>query len=101
MGHWHYVRRSEKKYIVPFIHTVDYVFNGSLPYELAVHKNFVAHLLPQILKKYQDDPKKMDAYLRAQRIHKLLDSLLNFPQVDFIPPNSFLREFIGGGIYKY
>ncbi|MBI4395526.1 MAG: response regulator SirA, partial [Elusimicrobia bacterium] len=31
VGHWHYVRRSEKRHIVPFIHQADTIFNGSLP----------------------------------------------------------------------
>lgn len=101
VGHWHYVRRSEKRYIVPFVHTVDYVFNGSLPYELSVHKNFLAKQVPAILKKYRNDPKKLDAFLRAQRIGNLMDVLVGFPDVNEIPKNSFIREFIGGGIYKY
>jgi len=101
MGHWHYVRRSEKKYIVPFIQTVDYVFNGSLPYELCVHKNFMGHQFPGIVKFYDQDPKKVDAYIRAQRVNKLLESLVQFPDLSSIPINSLLREFIGGGNYKY
>jgi len=34
----------------------------------------------------------------AARVSKLLKSLGEFPDLDFIPKNSFLREFIGGGI---
>ena len=34
VGHWHYVRRSEMRQIVPFVNAADYVFNGALPYEL-------------------------------------------------------------------
>lgn len=101
VGHWHYVRRSEKKYIVPFIHTVDYVFNGSLAYELPVHKNLMEHHFPAIAEKYKNDPKKVDALIRAQRVQKLLNSLEKFPELDFIPKDSFLREFIGGGVYQY
>lgn len=101
VGHWHYVRRSEKKYIVPFIRSADYLFNGSLPYELPVHKKFIGQHLQTILNQYENDPKKADAYIRAQRVNRLLESLENFPDCDFIPTNSFLREFIGGGIYKY
>lgn len=101
VGHWHYVRRGEKKYIVPFIKSVDYVFNGSLPYELPVHKNFLEPYFPAILKKFEKEPKRADAYMRAQRVGKLLHSLHAFPDVNSIPKDSFLREFIGGGIYKY
>lgn len=101
VGHWHYVRRGEKKYIVPFIRAADAVFNGSLPYELPVHKVYLEKQVPLILKAYRGEPKKLDAYIRAQRIKKLLDSLVKFPDTDAIPANSFLREFIGGSVYKY
>ncbi len=101
VGHWHYVRRGEKKFIVPFIHTVDYVFNGSLAYELPVHKNFMEHLFPKILKTYENNPKRLDAFMRAQRISHLLKSLESFPDSEKIPRNSCLREFIGGSVYQY
>lgn len=101
VGHWHYVRRSEKIHIVPFIRNADYVFNGSLPYELPVHKLFLEKEFPKIIQKYQEDPHKLDAFMRAQRVYELLQSLEPFPDLDFIPHNSHLREFIGGGIYKY
>src|SRR5262249_33666129 len=67
VGHWNYVRKSEKTFIVPFVHSADLVFNGSLPYELAAHKHFLEEKFPAILKKYQGDPKKSDAALRARR----------------------------------
>ncbi|MBI4218095.1 MAG: response regulator SirA [Elusimicrobia bacterium] len=101
VGHWHYVRRSEKRHIVPYIHTADSVFNGSLPYELPVHKTFLEKSLPEIIKKYDRDPKKMDASIRTHRVQKLLRSLSPFPDVRFIPKDSFLREFIGGSAYQY
>lgn len=101
VGHWHYVRRSEKQYIVPFIKKADYVFNGSLPYELPVHKNFLEKQFPEIIRTFEKDPKKADAFMRAKRVYQLLKSLEPFPDMDFIPNNSFLREFIGGSVYKY
>ncbi len=101
VGHWHYVRRSELRYIVPHIHTVDYIFNGSLPYELPCH---AARLLPQmaaIVRRFAGDPKKADALLRAQRVERLL-SALRVPRSDKdVPPDSLLREFIGGSRYSY
>ena len=87
--------------IVPFIHKVDYVFNGSLPYELCAHRNFLHREFPAIVKKYETDPKKIDAFIRAKRVDRLLGSLEPFPDPDFIPVDSFLREFIGGGSYQY
>ncbi|MBI2118013.1 MAG: response regulator SirA [Elusimicrobia bacterium] len=101
VGHWHYVRRSEKRYIVPFISNADIVFNGSIPYELPVYKSMIEKKFPEIIEKYRKEPHKMDAFIRSQRVYKLLKSLKAFPETDFIPKNSILREFIGGGIYNY
>lgn len=101
VGHWHYVRRSEMKYIVPFINKVDYVFNGALPYELPFHKKYLFDYFPAIIERYDKDPKKVDAYIRAKRVYDLL-SEFETPQDDsIIPKNSILREFIGGSDYKY
>jgi uridine kinase len=101
VGHWHYVRRSEMRYIVPFINTVDYVFNGSLPYEIPYHKSYLFKYFDSILDTFRGDPKKADAYMRAKRIHDAL-GLLNTPKDDSaVPKNSLLREFIGGSSYHY
>jgi len=101
LGHWHYVRRSEKMFIVPFVNSADMVFNGSLPYEFAVHKVFLESHFPAILKLYSQDPRKADAFFRAKRVAGLLNSMIKIPDLNFVPKNSLLREFIGGGIYKY
>ncbi|MBU4310638.1 response regulator SirA [bacterium] len=100
VGHWHYVRRSEKKHIVPFTHKVDYVFNGSLPYELPIYKKYLSKHFPPMVKKYEKDPKKIDAYIRAKRVYNLL-SQLEVADDRCVPSNSLLREFIGGSSYKY
>ena len=39
LTHWHYVRRSELQYIIPFISSVDCIINTSLAYEAPVLKN--------------------------------------------------------------
>jgi len=100
VGHWHYVRKSEKRHIVPFISKVDYVFNGALPYELPIHKKFMFKEFPKIIQAYENDPKKIDAYIRAKRVHQVLSE---FEELDdaLVPKNSLLREFIGGSSYKY
>lgn len=101
LGHWHYVRKSEKTFIVPFVHSANMIFNGSLPYEFAVHKVILEPLLEPMARHFREDPGKNDAYLRGQRVGKILESLAAFPDVESVPKNSLLREFIGGGIYKY
>ena len=101
VGHWHYVRRSEKKYIVPYINKADYVFNGALPYELPVHKTFLFKYLKAIAAKFKSDAGKLDAYMRAKRVYDLLSEFEEFKDVDTVPANSLIREFIGGSSYKY
>ncbi|MBI5573148.1 MAG: response regulator SirA [Elusimicrobia bacterium] len=100
VGHWHYVRRAEMKYIVPFINKVDYVFNGAMPYELPLHRKKMLNQFPEILKVYEGDPKKIDAYMRAKRVQKLLSEFVEFDEA-LVPANSLVREFIGGSSYKY
>lgn len=99
VGHWHYVRRAELKYIVPFINSVDFRLNSSLPYELPALKRHVAHFMPAILDTYRQDPQKTDAFLRAQRVQQLLESVDSLADESCIPATSLLREFIGGGLY--
>ena len=101
VGHWHYVRRSEKKYIVPYINKADYVFNGALPYELSVHKAYLFKQLKPIVSRFKNDPGKLDAYIRAKRVYDLLSSVEEFEDIDSIPKNSLIREFIGGSAYNY
>jgi len=99
VGHWHYVRRSELKHIIPFINHVDFRLNSALPYELPALKQKVFHYLADIVAEYRDEPKKLDAYMRAQRIHDLLAAVDTLDDFDVIPKTSLLREFIGGGVY--
>jgi len=99
VGHWHYVRRSELKYIVPYINNVDFILNSALPYELPALKKHVYEFLPGIIEAYADDPHKADAYLRATRVKDLLDGVTTLEDEECIPKESLVREFIGGGIY--
>jgi uridine kinase len=101
VGHWHYVRKSEMRYIVPFIKNADYIFNGALPYELPHHKTHLEPHLGRILSEFEGNPKKTDAFIRAQRVHRLLSSVRTAEDEAPVPKDSLLREFIGGSVYKY
>lgn len=101
VGHWHYVRRSELKHIVPYIPTVDFIFNGALPYELPYHKRRLFRFLEGIMARFQKDPQKNDAFIRARRVYELLKPLEVPPDDSAVPDNSLLREFIGGSRYSY
>ena len=101
LTHWHYVRKSELQYIIPFIGNVDFVVNSAMPYEFPVLKNKLFHFLPEAIERYRKDFKRQDAYLRAQRVMQFLEPLRTDVDESCIPSNSLFREFIGGSSYVY
>jgi uridine kinase len=100
IGHWHYVRRSEIKHIIPFIRAADYVLNGALPYELPFHKKYSFKYFPGFIEAWAGNPKRRDAFIRAERIYRLLRQVEAYEDESVVPRDSLLREFIGGSIYK-
>lgn len=101
LEHWHYVRRSEIQHIIPFLGTVDHIIDGSLPYELPIYKKHLFDYFPDFVKNYRDDPKRLDAYIRAKRVHDLLASIEVWEDESVIPKDALIREYIGGSIYEY
>jgi uridine kinase len=101
LTHWHYVRRSELRNIIPFIDTVDYLVNSAMPYELPLLKHKLFSYFPEAMKLYQEDPKRQDAYLRAKRVFEFLDPMTPVADDRCVPATSLIREFIGGSDYKY
>jgi uridine kinase len=101
LTHWHYVRRSELNNIIPFVRNADYVVNSALPYELPFLKRRVYRLLAAARTRYRDDPRRLDAHIRANRVCDLLRPLKPANDDAPVPPTSLLREFIGGSAYAY
>jgi len=101
LTHWHYVRKSELQYIIPFIGNVDFVVNSAMPYEFPLLKNKLFHHFPTAIERYKSDFKRQDAYLRAQRVMQFLDPLQDYVDHACIPEESLFREFIGGSVYQY
>ena len=103
LEHWHYVRSSEMRNIIPFANTTDYIINGALSYELPVMRRRLLAEFAQWAKDYEGDALRSDAHKRAQRLHKLLQAVAPIEEADeqAIPANSHLREFIGGSRYEY
>lgn len=99
MLHWHYVRRSELKHIIPHQASADFQVNGALPYELPYLKLHLFSHLDSFLEGWRGDEKRLDGYIRARRVHDLLDSLEDVEDDGAVPETSLLREFIGGGAY--
>lgn len=101
LTHWHYVRRSEIKNIIPFIGHADAIVNSAMPYELPFLKNKLFRYISAARKKYENDPARLDAFIRAGRVYDLLKPLKSCSDDALIPSNSLIREFIGGSEYKY
>jgi uridine kinase len=101
LTHWHYVRRSELRNIIPFIGTVDYLVNSAMPFELPIHKHALFKYFPEAMKLYKDEPKRQDAYIRAKRVCEMFEPLLPMSDYSAIPSRSLIREFIGGSEYSY
>jgi uridine kinase len=101
LEHWHYVRSSEMRNIIPHINEADYIVNTGLPYELPLYRPRLLDQFAQWEVQYQNDPLREDAYARAKRVHALLLSVTPVEDDSPVPPDSVLREFIGGSCYEY
>ena len=101
LEHWHYVRASEMRHIVPYINTTDYIVNSGLPYELPIMRASLGDYLERWAEQYKDDPLREDAFVRAERVRNLLRAITPVEDDSAIPPGSLLREFIGGSCYEY
>ncbi|NMC80948.1 MAG: response regulator SirA [Chloroflexi bacterium] len=99
LEHWHYVRSSELRSIIPYINTTDYIVNTSMPYELALYRPRLLAQFSEWEQKYHEDPLRQDAYTRAERVHRLLQAVAPMESDQDVPADSVLREFIGGSIY--
>ena len=101
LEHWHYVRSSELRHIIPQINTGDYIVNSALPYELPIMRARLITYFERWVEEHRDDPLRVDAFIRAKRVYELLNSVTPVEDDSAIPPTSLLREFIGGSCYEY
>ena len=99
--HWHYVRASELRNIIPYNSSADYIINSGMPYELPLYAARMLDRFAEWEKKYKGDPLREDAYIRATRLHTLLKSIVPVEDDSPIPCDSVLREFIGGSSLSY
>lgn len=91
---WGAVVKGEHNNIFPNQNNADVIMNSGLAYEPNILKVFAEPLLRSITP-------DMDEYQEAQRLLQLLDSLVSMP-AHLVPPQSLLREFIGGSwFYDY
>ncbi|MGD8632923.1 MAG: ATP cone domain-containing protein, partial [Anaerolineales bacterium] len=101
LEHWHYVRSSELRHIIPNIHNADIVINSAMPYELPIYSARLLDSFEDWTKKYEDDPVRQDAFMRASRMYSVLKTVEPVDDESPIPPESVIREFIGGSTLKY
>ncbi len=98
--HWHYVRASELRNIIPYVNTTDAIINSAMPYEMALYAHKMLASFKHWEEKYQKDPLREDAYIRASRVARVLAQFTPIADESPIPVTSVLREFIGGSIYE-
>jgi len=92
IANWEGVRRGEKRHIFPFQENADVMFNSALAYEMAALKPFAEPLLRQV---EHGTPE----HIEAKRLLAFLEWFLSL-DVNLVPDNSLLREFLGGSILK-
>lgn len=93
IGMWESVRKGEDKNIFPYQGISNAVFNSALDYELSVLKVYADTLLRTI-------KPSMPEYQEARRLLAFLNNFASLPETS-VPPQSILREFIGGSAFRY
>lgn len=90
---WANVRRGEKLYISPFKEKADIIFDSALPYEVSVMRSYALPMLQAVPEENQ----------RRGELLELIAAFDVFAPIDpvLVAKDSLLREFIGGGSYKY
>lgn len=92
---WPSVRRGETRYVFPYEEYADIAFNSSTLYDLPVLKYCAGDLLAAI-------PADSAACPKAQELLRLLSAVvpLSSEEIESIPSNSIIREFIGGQVLE-
>ena len=88
---WHKVTEGEEKNIFPYQELANTIFNTSLIYELNALKPIAMPLLQEITEEYKE-------YAEAQRLINILKYFREVPK-SYVPNNSLLKEFLGGGTF--
>ncbi|MBR0482489.1 MAG: nucleoside kinase, partial [Firmicutes bacterium] len=93
LAQWANVRRGEKLYISPYKDNADLQFDSAFAYEVPILNNTATELFESIP---EDNP-------RYEELQQILPAFERFEDIspDLLAPGSLLREFTGGGKYKY
>ena len=87
------VRRGEDQWIFPYQENADAMFNSAMLYELAALRKFAEPILSEV-------PESSPAHAEAYRLLRFL-RYFNYIPDKTLPGTSLLREFLGGGSFKY
>lgn len=90
---WPSVRRGEDKWIFPYQENADAMFNSAMIFELATLRPYAEPILAEVK---ENSP----AYAEAYRLRRFLRYFTPIP-TEQLPGTSLLREFLGGGSFKY
>ena len=101
LEHWHYVRGSELRNIIPYSNTADFIISSGMPYEVPIYANRMLKLFEDWKEKYKGDPLKADALERSERVYNVLKTVTPVADESSVPGDSVLREFIGGSTHEY
>lgn len=93
INRWPSVRRGEDKWIFPYQENADAMFNSAMLYELAALRKFAEPILSEVR-----EISKANA--EAYRLLRFL-RYFNYIPDEALPGTSLLREFLGGGSFKY
>lgn len=92
ISRWESVRRGEKRHIFPYQENADVMFNSALVFELAALKGAAEPLLRQV-------PHHVPEFIEARRLLAFLEWFLPL-DINLIPANSIVLEFLGGSSLK-
>ncbi len=90
---WKSVRAGEERWIFPYQHCADAVFNTALDYEIPVLKTLASPLLNQVKPSHPE-------FALARRLSCFLQNFEAMPMAD-VPTNSILREYLGASRLRY
>ena len=93
INRWPSVRRGEDKWIFPYQENADAMLNSAMLYELAALRKYAEPILAQV-------PESNKANAEAYRLLRFL-RYFNYIPTEELPGTSLLREFLGGGSFKY
>ena len=86
------ISRGENLYIMPYKHLADYELDTFMSYELSVYRPYLLNTVRQLSAESS----------APESVANLLHFMENLIPIDteWVPAQSLIREFIGGGIYE-